>query len=223
MTNLRFITRSSLVGLLLAGSVAVLPAHAESESVKASAAAVQPQEQKAPEQVVKDTVNEVITNIQTHRALYKKDSAALHQMIEDVLVPTLHVKRMAKLILGKRVASQSSDQQIEAFAEEFKNSLIKTYAAALLEYTGKEEVVYDEVKYKPSGDIAMVKGALVTADGQKYNIVLHMSNRNDTSWRAYNLEAAGINVLSTYRSTYSAVLQKKGLDGLIADLKEKNS
>jgi len=213
MTNFTFIARSSFArtslvfAALLLSSLALFPAHAE---------------QKAPEVVVKETIDAIVGNIQTNRAVYEKDSGALFTMLEETLVPALHVKRMSKQILGKKVVGASTDAQIDAFAEEFKTLLMKTYSSALLNYTGEQEVVYDEVKYRPSGDIAVVKGKLISPDGQKYNVILSMSNRRDTSWRAYNMEVAGFNVLSTYRSSFEPILDKKGLDGLIADLREKN-
>ena len=227
MTNLTFIPRSSytaklFVGTsLLASTFVMLPVHAA--DISTAQGNVQQLEQKAPEILVQETVDKIITNIQENRAVYKKDNDALYQMLDETLVPTLHIPRMAKIILGKKVASTSTEAQKAAFAEEFKTLLMKTYALAMLEFTGEQKVVYEDVKYKPSGDIAIVKGGFISADGQKIDIILHMSNRDDTQWRAYNMEAAGINVLSTYKSAFSSTLKKKGIDGLIADLRKKNS
>jgi len=47
--------------------------------------------------------------------------------------------------------------------------------------------------------------------------------RGDTKWRAYNVEVGGINFVSTYRANFGAVIAQKGIDGLIADLKQKNA
>ena len=229
MTNFTSISRSAifkpaLIGLCLACSVSSFSVNAQQTEVKSVVTEVsEAEKQKLPGNVVKDTVDAVIANIQANRAQYQDDSNALYQMLDDTLVPALHIPRMSKLILGREVSEHSTDQQLTDFAEEFKTLLMRTYAAALLEYTGEQKVVYDDVQYKKSGDIARVKGALISADGQKYDIVLHMSNRDDDQWRAYNMEAAGINVLSTYRSTFGPIIKKKGLEGLIANLREKNS
>ena len=179
--------------------------------------------QKAPDLVVKDTVNAIVNNIQENRDLYENDSQALYQMVEQTLVPSLHVPRMAKLILGKKYAKSSSEQQIADFAQEFQTFIMKTYAPALLEYTGKEKVVYDDVDLKPGDDRVKVNGKLIAANGKDYQVTLYMSNRKDTQWRAYNMNIAGINFISTYRSTFEPTLKKKGIDGLIADLREKNT
>ena len=214
----RFITAFLMPSLMMLGSLTF------SYVVNADQHAKQLQEQqKAPELVVRDTVDAVIENIQTNRAVYEQDINALYAMLDETLVPALHIPRMSKIILGKKVAKSSTEEQKAAFAEEFKTLLMRTYAAALLEFTGEQKVQYGDVRYKPSGDIAVVEGAFIATDGEKYDIILHMSNRDDTQWRAYNMEAVGINVISTYRTTFGPILAKKGIDGLIADLRKKNS
>ena len=212
MTKATFTSRAtiSFIALIL-GFVMTCSAHAQQEA------------QKAPDQVVKDTVNAIVTNIQENRELYRKDTNALYKMVEDTLVPSLHVKRMAKLILGKKYAKSSSDQQINEFASEFQTFIMKVFAPALLEYTGNEQITYEPINLQPGDDRVKVRGSLIAANGDAHAVVLSMSNRKDTQWRAYNIEAAGINFISTYRSTFEPTLKKKGIDGLIADLREKNA
>jgi len=68
-----------------------------------------------------------------------------------------------------------------------------------------------------------VNAKLVASSGESFPISLFMSNRKDTRWRAYNMEVAGINFVSTYRLTYGGIIKQKGIDGLIADLNSKNT
>ncbi len=178
---------------------------------------------QAPDQVVKTTVNTMVNNIQANREAYRKDSNKLYAMVEKVLVPTLHIERMSNLILGKENSRVATPAQKKAFANEFKTFLMRSYATALLEYTGKEKVIYEPVKMAPNADKVIVKANLIASDGQSYPIKLFMSNRRDTSWRAYNLDVAGINFVSTYRSTFGAIITRKGVDGLIAELRTKNA
>jgi phospholipid transport system substrate-binding protein len=181
------------------------------------------QDMKAPDAVVKDTINEMVGNIQANRAAYRKNSSKLYAMVERVLVPTLHLDRMSNLILGKKNARTASAAQKKAFVKEFKTYLMRSYATALLEYTGKEKVIYQPLALAPGADKAIVRASLIARDGQAYPINLYMSNRRDTSWRAYNLDVAGINFVSIYRSTFGDIITKKGVDGLIAELRIKNA
>lgn len=176
----------------------------------------------APEEVVKNTVNAIVNNIQSNRTAYEADNQKLFKMVEDTLVPAIHVPRMAKLILGSH-AGGASPAQLDDFSKEFQTFLMRSYATALLEYTGSEKVNYLPVDRKPNDDKVVIKAELVSSTGQAYPINLYMSNRRDTQWRAYNMEVAGINFISTYRATFKNTLETKGLAGLIADLKAKNA
>ncbi|MBX2847919.1 MAG: ABC transporter substrate-binding protein [Acidiferrobacterales bacterium] len=177
---------------------------------------------ESPETVVKRTVDTIVKNIQSNRATYKADTNALYAMVEETLVPAIHVERMSNLILGNSAKTASASQR-SAFASEFKTFLIRSYATALLDYTGNQKVNYFPVNMQPGADKVTVKGELVATDGKKYPISLYMSNRSDTSWRAYNMVVAGINFVSTYRANFGGVIAQKGVDGLIADLKTKNA
>lgn len=178
---------------------------------------------KAPDQVVKDTVDAIVSNIQQNRAQYREDNKALYAMVEKTLLPSIHVPRMANLILGRETAQSATPEQKAAFANEFKTLLMRSYATALLDYTGEQKVVYEPVNLAPGDDKVTVKAALVSASGKRYNVNLYMSNRKDTRWRAYNLDVAGINFVATYRATFGQTIAQKGLDGLIEELRVKNS
>ena len=177
---------------------------------------------KGPEQVVRDTVDSMVSQLQANRAEYKANNQALYDMLDQTLLPALHVPRMADLILGKQYARSASASQKEAFVSEFKTFLLQSYATGLLNATGKEKVIYEPVNLKPGSDKVKVKASLVSSSGEAYPIILSMSNRKDTQWRAYNLDVAGINFIRTYRSSFAQTLQEKGIDGLIADLRAKN-
>jgi len=178
---------------------------------------------KAPDQVVRETVDSMVSKLYTNRTLYKSDNQALYQMLEDTLVPALNVPRMADLVLGKEVARSASKGQKDAFVKEFKHFLLQSYGTGLLSATGQEKVIYQPLNIKPGADKVKVKAALVASDGSEYPIILSMSNRGDDRWRAYNMEVVGINFIRTFRASFAATLQKKGIDGLIADLRAKNA
>ena len=184
---------------------------------------IQSHAMKSPGLVVKDAVDTMVTKLQTNRQLYKEDNAALYSMLNEVLIPVLHVDRMADLILGKSFARSSSAAQKGAFVVEFKTFLLQSYATGLLNASGEEKVIYEPINLAPGDDKVQVRARLVSASGEEYPIILSMSNRKDTQWRAYNLEVAGINFIRTYRSSFEQTLQEKGIDGLVADLRAKNT
>lgn len=178
---------------------------------------------KSPDVVVKETVDTMVSKLQSNRAEYKANNQALYDMLNEVLIPVLHVERMGDLILGKDFARNSSKEQKAAFVSEFKTFLLQSYATGLLNASGEEKVLYEPIDLAPGADKVKVKALLVSSTGEKYAITLSMSNRKDTQWRAYNLDVAGVNFIRTYRSSFALTLQEKGIDGLVADLRNKNA
>ena len=144
-------------------------------------------------------------------------------MLEETLIPAIHMPRMADQILGKTYSKTSSAEQKAEFANAFKNFILVTYASGLLSATGKEQVNYKPMKLKPGGDIVKIEAELVSAAGESYPINLYMSNRKDTRWRAFNIEVAGVNFVRNYRSTFKPILDQKGIQGLIEDLRNKST
>lgn len=177
---------------------------------------------KSPEVVIKQTVNTMVNKIQTNRAVYTKDKKQLFKMVEDTLIPVIHVDRMANLILGRENSKRATAEQKREFADVFKKHLMYTYATQLLNYTGDEKVDYLPLNMAPGADKVVIKATLAAPDGQVYPVNVYMSNRRDTQWRAYNIEVAQINFVGTFRSSFGGIIKQKGLDGLIQELRDKN-
>ncbi|MFT6098185.1 MAG: phospholipid transport system substrate-binding protein [Arenicella sp.] len=183
----------------------------------------QVQAMQGPQDVVKQAVDTMVAKLEANRATYEVNNQALYDMLDETLLPALHVPRMADLIIGKQAANSATDEQKNAFVKEFKTFLLQSYATGLLNATGKEKVIYEPTELAPGDDKVKVKAKLISASGEEFPIVLSMSNRNDTRWRAYNLDVAGIDFIRTYRSSFALSLKEKGIDGLINDLRGKNA
>lgn len=185
---------------------------------------------KAPDQVVRDTFNAVVNQIQENRSVYQKDNAALYAMLEENLVPSLNIPFMVDLILGKDLATSTPAGQHQELVEEFKVLLLRTYATGILYATGDEEVVYENNVLEPGAYRTDVNVKLITANGGEFPIKLKMTTRNNRwgkedsgLWRAYNLEVAGQNIARLYRATFARTLKEQGVEGLISNLRAKNA
>lgn len=176
---------------------------------------------ETPEALVQRTVDGLVKNIQQNRATYKADNGALYKMVDEVLLPAIHEERISALVLGKNWRKASPEQQ-KVFVSEFKTFLMRSFAPAMLEYSG-EKVNYLPSETLKGGDRKVVKAELVSLSGEAFPVNLYMSNRKDTRWRAYNIEVAGINFVAQYRQTFGEIVSQKGVDGLISELKAKNA
>lgn len=175
-----------------------------------------------PDVVVETTINDLIEQLEARRTELEKDKQKLFQMVEDVVVPHFEIQMIARLVLGKHWRT-ASEKQREAFAEEFKKLMIRTYATALFEYTGNEKMVVKPLRIKDGDKRAKVE-TKITLPGAppvpvNYSFILTKSG----DWKIYDVKIDGISLVTTYRSSYGQAVQNKGLDILIDELKKKNN
>ena len=143
-------------------------------------------------------------------------------MVEDVIVPHFAVPMIARLVLGKHWRGATPLQR-DSFAEEFKKLLIRTYATALFEYTGNEKMEIKPLRIKDGDKRTTVQTRVILPGAPavpvNYSFILAKSG----DWKIYDIKIDGISLVTTYRSTYGQIVQRKGLENLIAELKQKNA
>lgn len=177
-----------------------------------------------PDEVVKQTIDGALQELKERRSEFETDKAELYVAIEKHLQPAINFERVSRLVMAKHWRKANKDQQVE-FIHNFKKSLLNTYASAIFEYSG-EEILYKP--YKDNGkDRVKVETAFVTQSGEKIPVIYSMSNRGDDSWRVYDikivLDGASTSLVQLYKSQFGSVIEKKGIQGLIDDLKQKNA
>lgn len=178
----------------------------------------------APDEVVKTTISKALKELNDRRGELANNRAELYATVERVLEPSIHFERVSKLVLAKHWRKASPAQQKE-FTAEFKKSLLQTYATAVFDYSG-EEIVY--LPYKSDGkDKAKIKTEFVTKAGNRIPVIYSMSNRGDKSWRMYDIkiitDGAATSLVQLYKSQYGSIIEAKGIDGLLTQLKQKNA
>ncbi|MDH3688047.1 MAG: ABC transporter substrate-binding protein [Gammaproteobacteria bacterium] len=173
-----------------------------------------------PDQLVRETTEKVIAELERNREEYMGDGGKLYALVNDMVLPYFDFERMSRLVLGKHWRGASASQQ-EQFVDEFKALLVRTYATALLGYTG-QEIVYKPVRFNEDDIKVVVKTELQPGGGP--NVPLHYSLRksDDGSWKVFDINIDGISLVTNYRSAYAQVVRTKGLNALIESLAERN-
>lgn len=176
---------------------------------------------ETPDVLVESTITELINELEQRRSELEQNKQKLYKMVEDVVVPHFEIKLIARLVLGKHWRG-ATDQQRATFAEEFKRLMIRTYATALFEYTGNEKMEVFPVRLKDGDKKTIVKTKVILPGAPpvpvNYSFILNKAG----AWKIYDVKIDGISLVTTYRSSYSQMVQNKGLDVLIAELKKKN-
>ncbi len=150
----------------------------------------------------------------------KNDPDYLRQLVDEKLIPHLDFASMTALSLGKHWRKATAEQRT-VLIDEFKKLMINTYMSALTLYSGQQMKFKPYVKNKRE-DRAEVS-AIFLQEGSKGVPVKYKLRKKKDGWKVYNIDVNSINLISTYRSTFSQRISKSGIDGLIEQMRDKNA
>ena len=178
--------------------------------------------QSDPKQALQLSVDKLITEFSTNRVELQADKQKLYAFAEQSIDDHWDFAKMAQLVLGKNWRKINDDQK-SRFTAAFKGLLVRTYSTTMFKYTGKEAISFEEPIYKGKANtraIVNAKGSL--GDGSEpIPLAFSMFLDKDGEWRIYNVAAAGISLVTTYRTSYGQIIAGKGIDHLIDLLNAK--
>ena len=172
------------------------------------------------EKKVVDVTSNIVNLLQTNDAQYSRDINALNAMVRKEVLPLIDFDAMSKLTLGQHWRT-ATPQQRERFINAFREMLVKSYAKSMLKYKGADIKGVNSVPNSKPGYILVrtvvtPKGAApVKADYSVRNI--------DGVWKAYNVEIAGINLITNFRTNFTREASTNGLESLIARIEKSGS
>jgi len=174
------------------------------------------------QKLVEDTTHELLEELRAQAAAGEIDPEVLKQRVDELVKPHLDFVTMTRLAVGRHWRSANDDQK-RALVEEFRELIVNTYSSALEQvknYDG-QDVEFLPLQESEHPDRVEVRSRVVQPDGAR--IPVHYGLRyTDGAWKLYDIVVDGISLVTTYRSSFSSVVNRDGIDGLIEDLREKN-
>lgn len=171
-----------------------------------------------PQQLVRETTEHVLDHIEKHRAELLKDPDSIYGLINESILPHFDFRRMTQSTVGRHWRKATDDQK-QRLMEEFQQLLIRTYAVALLHFSG-ERVEFLPVRLDPKATRVMIP-TMVDNNGPKIPINYRLQ-LEDGGWKVYDLIIDGVSLVSNYRGSFRSVIGRQGIDGLIDSLASKN-
>ena len=181
------------------------------------------QAQADPRETLQSSLDNLIEEFTTRRGEFEADRNKLYAFAEQAIDDNWDFAKMAQLVLGKNWRHISDDQKVR-FTEAFKDLLVRTYSTTMFKYTGKEAITLEEPVYRDEKkNRAVVNASGDLGDGSEpIPLSFAMFLDTDGAWRIYNVTAAGISLVTTYRSQYGQIIAAKGIESLIDSLNEKS-
>lgn len=175
----------------------------------------------APDQLVKTVTEEVLTIVRSDKDIQGGNTAKVISLVEAKVLPHFNFMRMTRLAVGREWRNATAEQQ-KALSEEFKTLLVRTYSTALTQYRN-QTIEYKPFSLKPGETEAQVQ-TVVKQPGNAHPIELdYFLEQQSSGWKVYDIEVAGVSLVTNYRDTFSAQIRNNGIDGLIKALHDKNA
>lgn len=172
-----------------------------------------------PDELVKNTANEVLNIIKQDKDIQAGNIAKITQVAEEKILPNFNFDRTSRMVLGKHWRT-ANPQQKEEFKKEFRDLLIRTYASALSKYQN-QTIEFKPMRMQPGDKEVTVRSEILQPGGQPIAVDYSLEKTPD-SWKVYDIVIEGVSLVTNYRGQFAEEVKRSGLDGLIQKLSEKN-
>ena len=172
-----------------------------------------------PEELIRQTSNQVLSQIQLNSEQYQQNPAKLYSLVDEIVLPHFDFVTMTELALG-RYKNKISAEQKPLIINEFRVLLVRTYGRALLEYNDQEIIYLPTEGSLEDGDVT-VKTEIAQEGG--FPIPLNYSLKaSEQGWKVYAISVDDISLVTNYRASFARQIKKNGIDGLIKTLRDRN-
>lgn len=172
-----------------------------------------------PEQVVRQTSDQILGELLSRKQELQASPGKIYDLVEYIVLPRFDFQRMSQLVLGK-YWPRAKPEEKEAFINAFRQLLVRTYATALLNYSG-EEIVYLPGRHESAGDDATVNTEVKASGALPIPIDYRLYMKGE-EWMVYDVSIDGISLVSNYRTSFASQIRRYKLSGLIEKLEQRN-
>jgi phospholipid transport system substrate-binding protein len=176
-------------------------------------------EASAPEAMVKQVTEEVLTILRNDKDIQAGNRQRAAALIENKVAHHFDFARMTSLAVG-RPWQQASAEQREALIGQFRTLLVRTYANSLTAYRN-QTVSFKPSPAKAAGDEVTVRSEIKNPGGEPVSLDYSLA-RSGGDWKVFDVAVANVSLVTNYRSSFATEVGKGGVDGLIKSLQEKN-
>jgi len=165
--------------------------------------------------LVQKTVDEVLV-ILNDDAL---DTAGRRSRIERIAWERFDFPTISQLVIA-RYWRKFSPEQKEAFIQEFKAFLARTYGERIDRYSDEQVAVVGQVP-APRGDVKVMT-EIVGGDYGGAQVEYRL-RAEDGRWRVIDVKVEGISLVLNYRDQFRSILSRGGPQDLIDRLSDRNA
>jgi phospholipid transport system substrate-binding protein len=174
----------------------------------------------APDDLIKNTVHEVIGIIKQDKDIQAGDQKKINALVDAKVLPHFDFARMTQLAVGKYWRTATPEQK-QALIAEFRNMLVRTYTKVFTVYRD-QSVEVKPFRMAADDTEVTVKTVIIKPGSQPIPVNYEMKIGAD-GWKVFDISIEGVSMVMNYRGTFGSQIQETGIDGLIKTLSDNNT
>lgn len=178
------------------------------------------QDLNPPQRVIQGVSDGLMRVLREDPDLLRTDPEQIYTLVDRLFLPNVDFTRVSALVLGPHWR-EAAPAQRQAFEEAFKVLLIQTYASAL-DRLSTWDLRYHPMRLESSQTTALVRTEMRQPGGAPVAVDYRMALKGGR-WVAYDVLVEGVSLLASYRAQFTDIARRRGIDGLIADLRARNA
>ena len=168
--------------------------------------------------VVKDTTDRMLQVLQKRRAEIDARPQIIYGLVDEIVVPNFDFERITQYAMG-RFWRQADAGQRQVLVEEFRRLLVRTYAKALLNYSGQAIRI---LPLRPSREGRILVQTEINQPGGPTVPIDYQMYLKESAWKVYDVVIDGVSLVANYRGSFAEEIRRGGIAGLIQALKTRN-
>lgn len=212
MNRMPLLTRA--LPLALATAFA-LPGIAFAQQAAAPAAATA--QAGAPSQLVLSNSERVLKTLESRRAEFTRDRAALQRFITGEFDQMFDRDYAARQVLGRH-ARGASDADVKLFGDALADNLMRRYGSSLLDFNAQLRVRIKSETPLPRGLGVRVSSELLRSGGEPIPVDYLMRQSGGT-WKVFDVMVEGVSFVRTFRDQFDPQLQRKSIPEVARELR----
>jgi phospholipid transport system substrate-binding protein len=174
---------------------------------------------QAPQTLVEETANLMLSKLKEEKDVIAAQPNRIYELVDQIVIPHFDFEYMSQLVLAK-YWRRATPKQRQAFTEEFKQLLVRTYATSLNEYTD-QKLTYLPYRESSNREEALVKSEVDQPGGFPIPINYRLHEKGG-EWKVFDVVIDGVSLVTNYRTSFANEIRSGDLDSLIKTLADRN-
>ena len=175
--------------------------------------------QESPEKIISEITGGILEEIKNDPDLAAGDWIKINKLVDEKVMPVIDFEKMTSMAVGKYWRTASTDQK-NTLMKTFRELLVLTYSGAI-RFADKADMKILPPRRNPT-DIDAVVRTRVTVPGRQPVTIDYRLRKTDMGWRIFDLNVLGLWLIENYRTQFSQIISRNGIEGLISAIDSKN-